>query len=167
MTSHSTHARQSAAMQAVVFLMDSESFAVPITMVREILDHRCASRIPEGPEWLIGLADFRGETLPLVDLRVRLGLAPIATTLATRILVIDMVNPADDRMMTLGLVVDRVLDVASFAAGEVEDTPDIGTRWHGDYLSGVVRRDGGFILFLDITRISLAAAHQPLISDVA
>jgi purine-binding chemotaxis protein CheW len=138
-------------MQAVLFGLGEEVFAVPVTLVREILDHRDAFRIPHGPDWLLGLIDVRGEAVPTVDLRLRLGLAPAAPTLTTRVLVVDL--PLADRTLTLGLVVDRVLDVSSFAAGRVEAKPDIGVRWKSEYLRGIVRRDEGFVVLLDVAAI--------------
>ncbi len=141
-------------VQAVVFGLGEETFALPVGTVREILDHRDAFRVPNGPEWLLGLADVRGESVPMVDLRVRLGMAVAATTLATRILVVDAA--LGDRVLTLGLVVDRVLDVSVFTPADVEDVPDIGIRWQSDYIQGVVRRQGGFILLLNLTRVVAA-----------
>jgi len=141
-------------VQAVVFGLGEETFALPVGTVREILDHRDAFRVPNGPEWLLGLADVRGESVPMVDLRVRLGMAVAATTMATRILVVDAALGA--RVLTLGLVVDRVLDVSVFTPADVEDVPDIGIRWQSDYIQGVVRRQGGFILLLNLTRVVAA-----------
>lgn len=150
------------AVQAVVFALGSETFAIPVTMVREILEHRPASRVPEGPPWLLGLLDVRGAAVPMVDLHVRLGFPAVAPDVSTCILVIE-VTQADGRSVTLGLVVDRVMDVVSFAASEIGETPDIGVRWRVDYLTGFVRRENGFIALLDPAHLlaadDLAAAH--------
>ncbi len=137
-------------VQAVVFNLGGETFALPVGNVRAIMDHREAFRMPQGPEWLLGLIEVRGEAIPMVDLRVRLGLPAAAIGATTRILVVDV--PMEHRTLALGLVVDRVLDVASFAAGAVETTPDIGVRWRSEYIEGVVRRPDGFVVLL-------AAAH--------
>jgi purine-binding chemotaxis protein CheW len=61
-----------------------------------------------------------------------------------------------DRELTLGLVVDRVFDVRAFAATEVEPAPDIGVRWPSDYIEGVVRTEGGFVVLVDVARIFTA-----------
>ncbi len=143
-------------VQAVVFGLDRELFALPVALVREILDLRDAFRVPEGPGWLRGLVDVRGQVVPMVDLRLRLGLAAAEATLATRILVVDVA--LDDRTITLGLVVDRVLDVSAFAADTIEGAPEIGVRWPSGYIAGVVRRDGGFVLLLDAPVLFAAQA---------
>lgn len=144
-------------VQAVVFNLGGETFALPVGTVREILDHRDAFRMPQGPAWLAGLIEVRGEAIPMVDLRIRLGMAAATIGVTTRVLVVDVpvgagtaADGADDgaRRLTLGLIVDRVLDVASFPAASIETTPDIGVRWRSDYIDGVVRRPDGFVVLL-------------------
>ena len=138
-------------MQAVVFNLGSETFALPVGTVREILDHREAFRIPQGPAWLAGLIEVRDEAIPIVDLRVRLGLSAAEIGLTTRVLVVDV--PVGEIRLTLGLIVDRVLDVASFPAASIEAAPEIGVRWRSDYIEGVVRRPDGFVVLLAAARI--------------
>lgn len=138
-------------IEAVVFGLGDEKFALPVGTVREILDHRETFRVPNGPAWLLGLIEVREKAVPMVDLRVRLGLAPAPVTLMTRILVIDIA--AETRILTLGLVVDRVMDVSSFFGDAIEGVPDIGMRWSSDYIKGVIRQASGFILLVDIARI--------------
>ncbi len=134
-------------IQTVVFGLDGELFGLPVALVREILDFRDAFRVPEGPDWLTGLIDVRGEVVPMVDLRRRLGLATAEPTVTTRILVVNAIF--GDRSLTLGLVVDRVLDVSTFTAAEREPTPDIGVRWNSAHIDGLVRRNGQFVMLLD------------------
>lgn len=138
-------------VQAVVFSLGGETFALPVGTVREILDHQAAFRMPQGPAWFAGLIDVRGESVPMVDLRVRLGLPAVQADVTTRILVVDVV--VESRTLTLGLIVDRVLDVASFTAQTIEASPDIGVRWRSDYIDGVVRRPDGFVVLLAAGRI--------------
>lgn len=144
-------------IQVVVFGLGDEEFALPVVSVREILDHQTAFRVPNAPVWLCGLIDVRGLSVPVVDLRQRLGLAPAAATLATRILVVD-VTLDDDRALTLGLVVDRVLDVSSFDRGAIEASPDVGIRWRSEHIEGILRRGGGFVVLLDLRHIVAADA---------
>ncbi|MEH3124208.1 MAG: chemotaxis protein CheW [Sphingomonas phyllosphaerae] len=147
-------------LQVVVFGLGQEEFALPVTEVREILDHRPAFRMPDAPGWLLGLTDVRGTSVPMVDLRVRLGLAPAEATLATRVLVVEV--PLDGTApLLLGLVVDRVLDVSSFGSEAVEASPDIGGRWRSEHLHAILRRGNGFIALIDLARI-FAADHAAM-----
>jgi purine-binding chemotaxis protein CheW len=138
-------------IQAVTFGLGAETFAVPVALVREILDYRETFRIPNGPDYLLGLTDMRGQGVSTIDFRLRLGLPPVEPTPATRILVIDV--PLADRVLMLGMVVDRVLEVATFRSDQIETAPDIGVKWRSDYIGGVVRRAEGFVVLVDVTRI--------------
>lgn len=137
--------------QFVTFSLDNEIFAVPVSVVREILDHEEAFKIPHGPEYLLGLRDVRGQGVPVIDLRLRLGMTKTQKTPHTRALVLDV--PIGERTLTLGLVADRVFEVIPFRTDEIEGAPDIGVRWPSDYIAGVVRRNGGFVLIVDLARL--------------
>ncbi|WP_267435120.1 chemotaxis protein CheW [Sphingomonas sp. GM_Shp_1] len=142
---------EGASVQAVTFGLGDEVFAVSVTLVREILDYAPAFRVPNGPGWLLGLTDVRGQGVPTVDLRARLGLASAEPTLSTRVLIVDV--PLADRIVSLGLVVDRVLAVTTFAAERLEPAPDIGMRWRSDYIEGVVREPDGFVVVINVAEI--------------
>ena len=137
--------------QYVTFGVEDEVFAAPVAMVREILDYSEPFKIPQGPPFLLGLTDVRGRGVPLVDLRTRFGLPRAAPTPQTRILVLDV--PFEGRMLELGLVADRVFEVASFSPKQIGAAPDIGVAWKSDYISGVVRRDDGFVVLIDLPRL--------------
>jgi len=137
--------------QFVTFSLDNEIFAVPVSVVREILDHEEAFKIPHGPEYLLGLRDVRGQGVPVIDLRLRLGMTKTQKTPHTRALVLDV--PIGERTLTLGLVADRVFEVIPFRTDEIEGAPDIGVRWPSDYIAGVVRRNGGFVVIVDLARL--------------
>lgn len=138
-------------IQVVTFGLGAEVFAVPVALVREILDYRETFRIPNGPDYLLGLTDMRGQGVTTVDLRLRLGLCRAEPTPSTRILVVDV--PLADRALTLGLVVDRVLEVSRFDTAQIDAAPDIGVRWPSDYIGGVVKRADGFVVLIDIARV--------------
>jgi purine-binding chemotaxis protein CheW len=150
--------------QFVTFSLDKEVFAAPVAQVREILDYSPAFRIPNGPAYLLGLVDVRGQGVPTLDLRMRLGLGATEPTTHTRILVLDIA--LDDRVLTLGLVADRVFEVAAFSADQIEPAPDVGVRWRSDYIAGVVRRPEGFVVLMDVGRLLSSEGDAGLL-DVA
>ncbi len=148
--------------QFVTLGLGAEVFAVPVEFVREILDYAQPFAIPEGPDYLLGLTDVRGRATPTLDLRRKLGLPPAPPTLSTRILVMDV--PLEGRTLSLGLVADRVIEVASYATDRIEDPPEIGVPWRSDYIRGVVREASGFVVLFDLARLltSQDAAALPL-----
>ena len=153
----------SAESQFVTFSLGEELFAVPVQVVREILDHEDAFKIPHGPDYLLGLRDVRGQGVPVIDLRLRLGMSATVKTPHTRILVLDV--PIGDKELALGLVADRVYEVVPFQADHIEPAPDIGVRWRSDYIAGVVRRDKGFVVIVDLSKLFSDAG--PALSGVA
>jgi purine-binding chemotaxis protein CheW len=150
--------------QYVTLGLGAEVFAVPVAYVREILDFAPPFGIPEGPGYMLGLTDVRGRGTPTLDLRRKLGLPGIDPTLTTRILVVDV--PIDDRTLSLGLVADRVIEVAAFSESQIEAAPDIGVPWRSDYIQGVVRRDSGFVVIFDLARL-LTGQDAALIAQAA
>jgi purine-binding chemotaxis protein CheW len=150
--------------QFVTLGLGAEVFAVPVACVREILDYQPPSVLPEGPDYLLGLTDVRGRGTPTLDLRAKLGLARVPPDAATRILVLDV--PAEERVLSLGLVADRVIEVATFEADAIEAPPDIGVPWRSDYIRGVVRREGAFVVIFDLPRL-LTSQDTALLASAA
>jgi purine-binding chemotaxis protein CheW len=138
-------------VQAVTFAIGKEEFAVPVPFVREILDYKEPFAIPNAPPHFVGLIDVRGQGIATIDLRLRLGLPRAEPTLQTRVLVLEL--PQDGKTLVIGLVIDRALSVSAFTPDEIDTSPDIGVQWHSDYIQGVVRKEGGFIVLVDIARI--------------
>lgn len=148
--------------QFVTFALGQEVFAVPVEVVREILDHEDLFKIPNGPDYLMGLRDVRGQGVPTIDLRLKLGLSGTVATSNTRVLVLDV--PLDHRVLTLGMVADKVFEVIPFRRSQIEAAPEIGVRWSSDYIAGVVRRDNGFVVIIDLGRL-LSSDDATLLSS--
>jgi purine-binding chemotaxis protein CheW len=143
--------------QFVTLGIDREVFAVPVETVLEILDMREMFRVPDAPAYLAGLIDVRGRSVPVIDLRVKLGLPPAEATETTRIMVLEVAVAR--KSLVLGLVADRVFEVAPLDGGRIEPPPDIGTRWRSDYIRGVGRRGERFVVVFDLGR--LFASDEP------
>ena len=153
-------------IKAVVFRLGAEFFALPVSMVREVLDYRDAFHMPGAPVWMKGLTDVRGQSVPIIDLRLRLGMPPVAPDETTRIMVIDLPGSArGGGALVLGLVVDKVLDVTDFTGAAIEDVPDFGGQWQADYIRSVMRRSDGFVLLLNIAGVLAGTDLAPQLLD--
>lgn len=137
--------------QFVTLGLDQEVFAVPVEVVREILDMRQPFRIPDAPAHLAGLIDVRGQAVPVIDLRLKLGLPARAAGADTRILVLEV--PMAGRSLSLGLIADRVFEVTALDAGSLSPAPDIGSMWRSDYIEGIGRRGDSFVVIFDVSRL--------------
>ena len=94
---------------------------------------------------------MRGQGVPVIDLRLRLGMTKTVKTSHTRILVLDI--PFVDKVLALGLVADKVFEVAPFRQDQIETAPDIGIRWNSSYIAGVVRRESDFVVIIDLAKL--------------
>jgi purine-binding chemotaxis protein CheW len=137
--------------QFVTLGIDREVFAVPVETVLEILDMRTTFRVPDAPAYLAGLIDVRGRSVPVIDLRVKLGLPAVPATESTRIMVLEV--QIAERQLVLGLVADRVFEVAPLDDGKIEPAPDIGVKWRSDYIRGVGRRGDSFVVVFDLAQL--------------
>jgi purine-binding chemotaxis protein CheW len=135
--------------QFVTLGIDREVFAVPVDAVLEILEMRQMFRIPEAPGYLAGLIDVRGRGVPVIDLRLKLGLSAQPPNEMTRILVLEFTlgdQKAGEQKLVLGLIADRVIEVITLDKREIQPAPAIGLQWRSDYISGVGRRNDNFVI---------------------
>lgn len=151
------------ATQYVTMGLDGEVFGLPIALVREILDYRHITRLPQAPIFVLGIIDVRGEAVPVVDLRAKLGLAPVATTPATRLVVLNIA--LNGRGAPLALLVDSVFEVTALDRDALDPPPLVGGRWRAECIAGVGRRNGSFVIVFDLPRLlnddELAFAAAP------
>lgn len=139
--------------ETVVFAIDGALFALPVTVVREILDRRPAFRVPSAPDWLVGLIDLRGQSVPVIDLRAFAATRMAAAGDDPRILIVE----TGQNGPCLGLLVDQVVDVACHAHADRQDVPAIVPQRGPWRLAGVLRRDEQIVGLLDMEAIAALA----------
>lgn len=74
------------------FVLDDEEYGIPILEVREVRGWSPVRILPNAPPFVIGLLDIRGEYIPIVDLKRRLGLVPVEINATTVVVVINAAN---------------------------------------------------------------------------
>jgi purine-binding chemotaxis protein CheW len=149
--------------QYVTIGIDREIFAVGVESVREILDVQPMTRLPNAPGFLAGMIDVRGHGVPVIDLRLKLGLAAAPMTEHTRIVVLEV--PLAEGMVTMGMVADRVIEVTDLSDHALEPPPDLGVRWRSDYIRAIGRSKGEFVIVFELAQLfgnEAAALLDPL-----
>ncbi len=134
--------------QYVTLGVAGELFAAPVDKVQEILDTRPIARLPQAPANLLGMIDVRGQGIPVLDLRLTLGLAPADDTENTRIIVLTV--DRNGTALTVGLRADRVFEVTVLDSTDLDPPPDIRGAWTGRSIAGIGRRNGQFVTVLDL-----------------
>ncbi len=136
--------------QYVTFGIDKETFGIPVDLVKEILDPGPISLLPRAPDYLLGLMDVRGASMPIIDLRIKFGLTPIEMTPRTRIIILE--NWGAERS-AVGFVTDCVFEVTDLGGLDLQPPPSIGKRWRSDCVTGIGRRGETFVIVLDLDRL--------------
>lgn len=144
-------ARIATADKFVTLGVGHEVFAIGVDAVREILDLQPMAALPNAPPFLMGIIDVRGEAVPVISLRRKLGLAADVSTEHSRVLVTEV--SLADRQLLLGLVADRVFEVTELDESGVEAAPEIGIRWRSDYIRAIGRRSGRFVIVFDLGKL--------------
>ena len=138
-------------IQYVTLGVAEETFAAPVTKVQEILDMRPIARLPRAPENLLGMIDVRGEGVPVLDLRLTLGMETAPDTENTRIVVL-AINGGDG-VLTIGLRADRVFEVTVLDHETLDPPPPLASGWGEKVIEGIGRRNGQFVTVLDLDRL--------------
>jgi purine-binding chemotaxis protein CheW len=130
----------------VGFSLGDVQYAVPIARVKEIANPMLVVVLPHAPPAVVGVADYRGVVVPVVDLRSRFGLPPAEVTRKTKWIVVDVAG----RMAAL--VVDSVTEVFGMGGAELRPPPSLaGEDKRG--IAGVTNHDSSLVFVLDTARM--------------
>lgn len=130
----------------VGFSVGDVAYAVPIADVREIVNPLALTELPHAPPSVVGVADHRGDVIPVVDLRLRFGLKPLVDRQRSKWILVQV----DGRLV--GLIVDRVLDVFGTSGAEIRPAPTLGGGEEARGILGVASYDGALTFVLDVSR---------------
>jgi purine-binding chemotaxis protein CheW len=131
----------------VTFFLGKEEYALPITRVQEIDRVTEITRVPNAPDHLVGVINLRGKILPVIELRMRLGLGPVEADRKNRVVVVD----AGTRL--LGLLVDAVSQVITIAAERVDEAPEELSASPENCVCGVGKCEDRMVLLLDLDKV--------------
>ena len=146
--------------EVLVFVLGGEEYAVDILKVQEIRGYDKVTPIPAAPAFLKGIVNLRGTIVPVIDLRVKFGLAAPRYD-ATTVMIVLRIGAR-----TIAIVVDGVSDTLPLAASDIKAAPAMGAVVDTSYLGGLATRDGRMILLLDIERF-LSSSELDLLAAAA
>jgi purine-binding chemotaxis protein CheW len=136
------------ARQFVTFQVDGALYGLPMAEVQEIIRMPALVEVPHSPAALSGIANLRGGILPVTSLRRAFGAASRAADEATRVVVVRESGAA------LGFIVDRMARVMASEPHEIEVAGGMEHGLNASLLRGVVKREDGLVLLLDLARIA-------------
>jgi purine-binding chemotaxis protein CheW len=137
--------------QYLAFNLENEVFAFDISKVREVLEFDTVTKVPQTPEMMKGVINLRGSVVPVIDMRVKFGMGETLKTVNTVIIIIEIVLDGTSTM--IGALVDSVQEVMDLDSDHIEPPPKIGTKLNTDFIRGMGKQDGEFLIILDIEKI--------------
>ena len=139
------------AHQYLTFLHSGEMYAVGILNVKEIIEYGNLTEIPMMPAFIRGVINLRGSVVPVVDLAARFGHEQSLVGKRTCIVIVE-VRQGEDRH-DLGIMVDAVSEVLEIPGSEIEPPPSFGAKIRADFIAGMGKVAGKFVILLDIQRV--------------
>jgi purine-binding chemotaxis protein CheW len=133
--------------QFVSFAIGHDQYGVDIMAVREIKGWTEITHLPKQPDYVRGVLNLRGVIVPIIDLRCRFGQG---LTDATPVHIVIIVQAGS---RTVGLLADRVLDIVSLEASQIQPVPRIARGARVDFLSGLVTVDNAMIAVIDLSNL--------------
>jgi purine-binding chemotaxis protein CheW len=134
--------------QYLSFSLAGEEYAVEILRVQEIRGLCAITPLPQAPREVRGVMNLRGAVVPVIDLRLALGLPEPEYSKFSVIIVLAV------RGKTMGFIVDSVSDVLSLEPTAIERAPDLGIRVDMSMVKGIARAQERFVMLLDVERVS-------------
>lgn len=134
-------------VQQITFLVDTEEYGVNALLVKEIIRYFEPVKVPNAPEPILGVINFRGEVIPVVDLRRIFGLNSLQIGQYTVIIIIEMEGKI------FGMVVDRVLDMVDVPFSKLSQNSGSTANANQKYLKTILKINGRLILVLDLDKV--------------
>lgn len=133
--------------QFISFAIGSDQYGVDIMAVREIKGWSDITHLPKQPEYVRGVLNLRGAIVPIVDLRCRFGQGLTETTPLHIVIIVQIGG------RQIGLIGDRVLDIVSVDAAQIQPVPRTAQGATSDFLSGLVTHDSTMIALIDLPNL--------------
>jgi purine-binding chemotaxis protein CheW len=137
--------------QYLTFLLGGEMFAVAILNVKEIIEFGSLTSIPMMPSFIRGVINLRGAVVPVIDLSCRFGNQPSAVARRTCIVIIELQE--GDQKHDIGVMVDAVSEVLEISQAEIEPAPAFGARIRADFINGMGKINGKFVIILSVAKV--------------
>jgi purine-binding chemotaxis protein CheW len=138
-------------IQVATFRCGAEEYGVDISQIQEIIRVVEVTRLPRTPDYVDGVINLRGQLIPIIDLRTRLGLQRAERTKNTRIIISDIGTKQ------VGIVVDSASEVLTIPLEAIEQAPEIMGGADGDYIQGVGKVGNRLVILLDLTMVAMKA----------
>lgn len=135
------------------FRLGGEEYGVEILRVREIIGIIDITPLPQTPNYVKGVINLRGKIIPVIELRRKFGMEPVAFTDETCVIVVEVSEASDGEMFQMGVIVDTVSEVLDIARDRIEPAPRFGGGISTNYIMGMGKVRDKVLILLDIDKV--------------
>ena len=146
--------------QYLTFMLGGELYALGILAIKEIIEYSGVSTVPMMPAAIRGVINLRGAVVPVLDLAARFGRP--ASEIGKRSCVIIVEVNAHGGQQVIGVMVDAVNAVLQIDDADIEPAPGFGARIRSDFIAGMGKVNGKFVILLDVDSVLSGAAAEQL-----
>jgi purine-binding chemotaxis protein CheW len=146
--------------ELLTFTLGRESYAIDILKVQEIRGYEEPTRIANTPDFIKGVSNLRGHIVPIVDLRVKLGVGEARYDGSTVVIILNILK------RVVGIVVDGVSDVITLAPDAIKPPPEFGAALDTQYIVGLATVNEELIILVDIERL-MGSRDMALVGEAA
>ena len=141
--------------QYLTFMLGGETYAMGILAIKEIIEFGSVTEVPRMPNFIRGVLNLRGAVVPVIDLSARFGKAATTVTRRTCIVIVEVAdgNGVQHDTQVVGVMVDAVNAVLEIPAAEIEPPPSFGTHIRADFMTGMGKVNGKFVIILNIHHV--------------
>ena len=154
--------------QYLTFMLGAEMFAIGILAVKEIIEYGGLPEVPMMPTCIRGVINLRGAVVPVMDLSARFGRDMMAVTKRTCIVIVELETDDEGARehQVIGVVVDAVNAVLDIPAGEIAPAPTFGAKIRTDFIHGMGKVNGKFVILLNIDNV-LSVEQAGMLAELA
>ena len=135
----------------LTFKIGDEEFGANVNVVLNILEVQEITKVPKSPDYMKGVINLRGMVLPVIDTRLKFGMAPTCYTDNTCIVVMDLATK--DGIIHVGALVDSVEAVHNIDEQTITPPPGIGNSYKTEFITGIVTINDHFVMILDLLKL--------------
>ncbi len=139
--------------QYLTFMLGGEMFSIGILCIKEIIWYANLTEVPMMPSCIRGVINLRGAVVPVMDLSSRFGKPSTPVTKSTCIVIIEVPTQNEGEHQAMGVVVDSVQAVLEIASSEIEPAPSFGAKIRPDFIEGIGKVNGKFVILLNVERV--------------
>ena len=134
--------------QYLTFVLNKEIYAIGILSIKEIIEYGQLTEVPRMPAFIRGVINLRGAVVPVIDLGSRFGKQASVVSRRTCIVILEVMHEGEPQVV--GVMVDAVNEVLDIPATEIEPAPGFGARIRADFIRGMGKVDGRFVIILNV-----------------